>query len=59
MQYTAILLLTVFEDIEADDYKEAVQKAQFAVDKLNLDDKIPQDLDWVVESVQSDEKQTS
>ena len=57
MNYTAILQLTVFEDIEANDYKEAVKLAQFAVDKLNLSDKIPQDLEWMVESVQGDEKQ--
>ena len=56
MQYTAILQLTVFEEYEANDYKEAVKLAQFAVEKLNLSDKIPQDLDWMVESVQVDAK---
>ena len=54
MTYTAIIQLTVFEEIEADTYKEAVQKAQFTADELNLLDEPPKELIWTVESVQED-----
>jgi hypothetical protein len=55
--YTAIIQLTVFEEIEADTYKEAVQKAQMKTDELNLLGNPYEDLTWTVESVQEDDKQ--
>jgi hypothetical protein len=55
--YTAIIQLTVFEEIEADDYKEAVQKAQMKTDELNLLGNPYEDLTWTVESVQEDGKE--
>jgi len=55
MNYTAIITLEVFKEIEADTYKEAVQKAQFTADELNLLDEPPKNLTWTVESVQHDD----
>ena len=57
MNYTAIIQLTVFEEIEASDYKEAVKLAQFAADELNLLGNPYEDLTWTVESVQEDDKE--
>ena len=57
MNYTAIIQLTVFEEIEASDYKEAVKLAQFVADELNLLGNPYEDLTWTVESVQEDDKE--